>query len=107
MIEPTRLAGSRLALLLMGEDKQGREDWVVFAGVIRQDVEGLVLERNEGLFELRAEWIERIRPVKAELRDVLLDADYVLALSVGDLPDGPPTDAFEATGLKWPQKDDS
>jgi hypothetical protein len=45
--------------------------------------------------------------VKAELRDVLLDADYVLTLSVGNLPAGAPTDGFEATGLKWPQKDDS
>ena len=107
MIEPIRLVGSRLALLLTGEDEHGGDDWVVFAGVVRQDGERLVLERNEGPFELRAEWIERIRPVKAELRDVLLDADYVLTLSVGNLPAGAPTDGFEATGLKWPQKDDS
>lgn len=107
MVEPAQLVGKRLALLLIGEDEHGQDDCAIFAGIVRQDGSRLVLDRDDGPFELRDEWIERIRPVEAQVKDILLGADYVLSLSVGNLPGGASTAELEPTGLKWPQRNDA
>jgi hypothetical protein len=96
--------GKPFALLLCAETEDGENDWAVFPGIARVRDGTLFLERsgNDPDVEIRPEWHHLIRPVKPEVRQILLGADYSLSLSVGNLPDdaGP---EYLSTGLKWPQ----
>lgn len=97
-----QLVGKQLALLLLGEDANGREDWAVFAGTIGERDGRLVLNRRVGVVELRDEWIGLIRATDDETRATLSGADFVVQLTVGSLPgDVSPAD-LEPAGLKWP-----
>ncbi len=102
MVEPAQLVGTRLALLLVGEDEQGQDECVVFAGTVREEDGRLCWDHERGTLELRDEWLERIQPAAAEVQDILLDAAYVLMLAVGNLQAGVSPEGFEPTGLKWP-----
>ena len=104
MVDAGRLVGKKLALLIVGEDEQGKDDVVVFTGIVRQDGRSLILERVEGPFALLDEWLERVQPVDNDVRDILLDSDFVLPLSIGNLPGGANTADFESTRLKWPKR---
>ncbi|TMF06304.1 MAG: hypothetical protein E6I52_00650 [Chloroflexi bacterium] len=46
MVDAGRLVGKKLALLIVGEDEQGKDDVVVFTGIVRQDGRSLILERT-------------------------------------------------------------
>lgn len=80
------LIGYQLSLLIMGEGDDDEDVWPVLTGMVQQDGEGLTLSRPDGDIPLRAEWIERVRPVNPRVRTVLLGADYVLPIRIGDLP---------------------
>ena len=104
-IDPTTLDGRPFALLLMGEDEQGAEDWAVFGGIARWDGRELRVERSEqGPFVVSAAWLARVRPTTEETREILLGAEFYLPLSVGPLPpDADPAD-YLATGMRWPEE---
>ena len=59
---------------------------VYLTGIVQQKGDALILERPEGAFLLRVEWLERVRPVDPRVRGVLLGADYVLPIRPDDLP---------------------
>lgn len=92
----------RLTLLLVATKENGDDDMAVFGGIGRVEAGVLWLDRGGDIprFEIRHEWLERIREVAPESRQILLDADYYLPPSVGNIASG--DDSFEATGLKWP-----
>ena len=97
-----QLVGKQLALLLLGEDANGQEDWAVFAGTIGERDGRLLLHRRVGVVELRDEWIGCIRATSDETRATLSGADFVVQVTVGSLPgDVSPAD-LETTGLRWP-----
>lgn len=85
-MEPADLIGKQLSLLIMGEVDDEEDEWPVLTGIVQQEGEGLVLSRPEGAFALRGEWLERVRPVDPRVQGVLLGADYVLPIRIGDLP---------------------
>ena len=85
-MELSDLIGMQLSVLIMGESDDEEDDWPVLTGIVEQDGDGVVLTRPEGAFRLRPEWRDRIRPVDPRVRGVLLGADYVLPIRVGDLP---------------------
>lgn len=85
MVVDEGLIGSQLSLLFVGETDD-EEDWPVITGVVRQEADGLVLERPDGPVRLLTEWLDRIKPVDPGVRHILLGADYVLPLRLGDLP---------------------
>ena len=85
-MEPSDLIGMQLSLLIMGEIDDDEDDWPVLTGIVEQRADGIVLARPEGAFALRPEWLARVRPVDPRVRGVLLGADYVLPIRVGDLP---------------------
>jgi hypothetical protein len=100
LIEVSELDGKRFTVWLTDE----AEESVIFAGTARRN--GLVLSVDRGSlppFEVRAEWFERIRPVNdQESRKILLGAEYVLHLWVGNLAEDENKDRYLHTGLKWP-----
>ena len=91
----------KLALLLWGEDENGEEDVAVFSGVLISQDGSYFLKGDDGNNpEIREEWLERIQPVNSELKEMLLDCDYQLSLSVGNIENGNGLESFG--GLKWP-----
>lgn len=96
------LVGKRLALLLMAQTRSGDDDWAVFSGTVGLDDGALYLDRGAGKtrVDIRAEWLERIRPVSEEVSAILNRAEYYLPLRVGALPAD--EDGFVTTGLQWP-----
>ena len=87
----------------MGSTADGEDNWAVFPGTARVENGALYLDRGvKSRFEVRPEWIERIRAVDPDLRSTLQNADYFLALSVGTPPEGEGGSDFLETGLKWP-----
>lgn len=94
------LIGQQLSVLIMGDTDDEEDDWPVLTGMVTQRGERLILDRPEGAFALRAEWLDRVRPVDPRVRGVLLGADYVLPLRVGDLPASATPRQLHDLGLK-------
>lgn len=100
----SNILGKPFAVLLMGETAEGEDDWAVFSGTLEQNALGLYLDRGaKPSFEIHPEWVERIRPVGSDVKDILLDAEHYLSLSVGPIPEGESTESYVGTGLKWPE----
>ncbi|MCB9771364.1 MAG: hypothetical protein H6754_02305 [Candidatus Omnitrophica bacterium] len=100
----SNLHNKKLAVILWSKDKAGEDDVVVYAGkasVVHNKV--TVSLKGNANFKILAEWVERIKNVTKDLKTTLLDADYCISLSVGDLPTDTSSDKFIKTGLKWPK----
>ena len=93
--------GERVALLLMGKDPQGEDDWAVLAGTVIQQQERLLFQHAHGALELSDEWASRIKPAAPETKSILGGAQYVLPLVVGNITDEEAA-SLQGTGLKWP-----
>lgn len=104
MNDNPNILGKPFCVLLIGTTVDGEDEGAVFSGTLKQNESGLYLDRGESPpFEIDPEWIERIKPVGPDIKDILLNAEYYLSLSVGQIPEGESTESYVATGLKWPQ----
>ena len=92
------LIGKSHTLLLAGDD----DAWSVIGGIVNQEGEILVLDRgaDEQPFLIQPDWLARIKPVPADLSDILIGADFFLLLSVGILPDDADPNDYIYTGLQ-------
>ena len=101
----SELIGESLALLLKGKRASGEDDWAVFPGIVVVDNETLFLDRGVRgpRFELRDEWLCRVRPVEPEFERTFDGARYFLPLTVGNLNDDFDDQQFVRTGLRWPE----
>jgi hypothetical protein len=104
MIDPSNLHGKRLAMIGWAKKSDGKDDAAVFTGIAHWDGAVLTMQRGPETdpFEVSDEWFSRIRPVREDRRDMLLDADYFFSVSVGDLEVDEVPPGFRETGLKWP-----
>ncbi len=95
------LDGKPFTLWLTDKDDES----AVYSGIARWNGSTLLLERAPNPdFEIRSEWHERVQAVtNQEVRQILLGADYFLRLYLGELPPGTSREAYELTGLKWPE----
>ena len=95
------LVGQHLALLLMGHDEGGNDDWAVLSGTIVEEAGRILFQHEGGPLHLSDEWLARIRQCPSEVKSVLLDADVYLPLTVGTLSS---KDAaiLEKTNIRWP-----
>lgn len=50
---------------------------------------------------LDKEQLSRLKPVPDDLKELLLNADYALSMSVGDLLETGDTADYKETGMKW------
>jgi len=97
------LVGKGVALLLMGQDAAGEDDWAVFNTVLEQQDGQLVLQHRTGRLVLSEAWASRIKATSPGMRSTLLDLDFFLPLTVGNLSEQEAT-ALETTGFQWPKK---
>ena len=106
MVALTDLQDKVIALLLKGETEDGEKDWAVFTGLGQVVDASLQLYRGEDNppVAIREAWLERIRPVEPDLKQIMCDADFMIPLTVGNLADDD-REGLEPTGLKWPGED--
>ena len=97
------LHGKKIAVIVTEVDK-GNSETAVFTGIARWTGDSLVMMRGdtEPPFDIQPEWYERIKPVKEEVRSILLGAEYTFTLLMGVLPETGDRESFQATGLRWP-----
>ncbi len=99
-MDKSELVGFQLSLLIMGEGDDEEEQWPVLTGMVQEEGERLVLSRPDGNVPIRDKWIPRIQPVDPRVKGVLLGADYVLPIRVGDLPASATPKQLHDLGLK-------
>ena len=87
IVDISILHGKPLTLLFMCAKEDGDADWAVFGGIALLEAGVLYMDCGEGTprFEIREEWLGRIRRVDPESRETLLNAEYYLPLTVGRL----------------------
>ncbi|HIC80946.1 MAG TPA: hypothetical protein EYP07_08275 [Kiloniellaceae bacterium] len=100
------LDGKTLALILCDES-DGDIEAYRRVGTLHRGAEGYALHWDDGTapLDVQAEWLERIKPVADAVKDILLDADLVLSLSVGAIPDDVDPSELLPTGLRIPPGD--
>ncbi|HMO41532.1 MAG TPA: hypothetical protein PKE26_16050 [Kiritimatiellia bacterium] len=96
--------GKTVALVMMGIDESVEDDWVVVKGHIEADGDSLMFIHGgtPDRFPLPDDALDRISPTTSDTREILLDADLHLFLSVGPKPDDEENNDYIKTGLKWP-----
>lgn len=106
-MNPADIHGKRLAMLVWGERADGSDDVAVFTGVGEWDGRCLRMLRqpDPSSFQVQDEWLDRLKPVPADLRATLLDAEYYFSLTIGSLPEDRELSEYIFTGLKWPGDD--
>lgn len=103
-MKPLSLNGKSLAVLLIGQTADGEDDWTVFSGTVHATETVVVLNRDDApSFEIQTKWFERIKPVGADIKSILLGAEFYLPLSIGPLPEGESAESYISTGLRWPE----
>jgi hypothetical protein len=86
----------------MGQNSAGEDDWAVFNTVLHDEGGQLVLKHKTGRLELSEAWASRIKATSPEMRSVLLDLEFFLPLTVGNMSDEEAA-ALETTGFQWPK----
>ena len=105
---PSDVNGRRLAMVACGEKPDGSADVVVFAGPAEWDGDHLSMhhESSQSSLVLPDEFLGRLQPVPSDLRSILLDADYSLSVTIGDLPADADPSEYVRIGLMWPKDEE-
>ena len=99
------IVGKSIALMMKSKDSRGADDWAVVKGVVSKRGRDLffVWDGKPDGFPLPDDALERMKPTEPDTKDILLDADVYLSLTVGPKPDGAAGEGFIPTGIKWPE----
>lgn len=101
----SHLEGAEIALVLMGRDRQGDEDWAILEG--RGVVKGgeLYIERQSDdlLFPVPREALGRAKKVTKDLAEILRGAEWCIPLTVGPVDEDIDPYTLESAGFIWPE----
>lgn len=101
MIDKSELKNKTIAIIAVDVDSKDEENLVVYSGTINLKDDQLFFNRDgNNLFEI-SDWQERIKIVGDDVKNILLDCNYSLTLSIGDLPENENPNDYKETGLKW------
>jgi hypothetical protein len=105
-VNANEVRGKRLALLVQCKGDKGAEDWAVFTGIATTEPGRVVVLRDPGgPIEIPSEWLARVQPIlDEESRQILLDAEFLICLSIDDLVEGADPGEYRDIGLQWPEK---
>ena len=106
MIDISELENRVLALIATGTNSRGEKETAVFTGTMRRVGGSLVFDRgsNGKAFGIPSDWYERIKAVKPKVKAILLEADYCITLTVGNIEEGEKLSEYEPVGLRWPDR---
>ena len=103
MISPSEVHDHSLALILIGEDKNGEEEWTVVYGMCHWSANVLQFIHNEDKksFPIPPDKLNRLKKVDDDISSII-EAEYCIMLSVGNLPEDADKTVYINTGLKLP-----
>lgn len=103
-INGNEFIGKRIALVLW----QAPDDAAYGVGTVAVRDGAYSLEFTDGTapFPLRTKWFPRLQKGSSETDDIFDGAEYILSLSVGELPDNTASSELTSTGMRWPNKDE-
>jgi hypothetical protein len=106
MPDLSHLHDKKFAIIMVEDDGSEDGEWVVVWGVAKWRDSHLFVHRDMGTpeFPVPDAALDRIKPVSADVRDILEDAEYSITLSVGPIPDGVDPATLLHTGFRWPDK---
>ena len=103
-IDGNEFIGKRIALVLW----QAPDDAAYAVGTLSVQDGEYSLEFADGTapFPLRRKWFSRLQKGSAETDDIFDGAEYILSLSLGELPDNTASSELTSTGLRWPDEEE-
>ena len=104
MRDYSHLHDKKFAVIMIEDDGSDDGDWVVLWGTAKWCDNHLFVRRDmeTAEFPIPDDALDRIKPVTADVREILEDAEYCITLSVGPIPDGVDPATLLQTGFKWP-----
>lgn len=98
------LNGVEIALVLMGKDEYGEDDWAILKGkgVVKSGALYIHYGADQPLFPVPREAVGRIKKVTAEMSDMLLGADLCIPLTVGTVDEDIDPETLLSAGIAWP-----
>lgn len=102
MISKLELDKQTLAIIVVNIDTEDKDEVVVYTGEINIKGNKLFFNRyGKDIFEI-TQWQDRIKSVGEEIKEVLSGCEYLITLTIGDLPENDKPETYMPTGLKWP-----
>ncbi|HEY41703.1 MAG TPA: hypothetical protein G4O18_07565 [Dehalococcoidia bacterium] len=104
-MELEQLVDKSLALVVWGENKQGKDEVVVYAGTMKVEDGSLFFHRDDESvhFGIPLDDLNRIKPVPSELSEMLLKCEYFVNINIQPIPEDADPEDYRQTGLKWPE----
>ena len=101
---PQDYDGRRIAVVIAKPLSDGRKEWALFSGIGTVENDTLYLERGAGLkrFEIRNEWLERIKPVWPNARAPYCESELHLSLALNAFPNDTPPEELMNSAQKLP-----
>ena len=101
------LHDKKFAVIMVEDDGSEAGDWVVFSGVAKWRDGELFVHRGMDVpeFPVPESAFHRIKPVSAEVKHILQDADYSVTCLVGPIPPDVDPATFLHTGVRWPDSE--
>src|ERR1700756_417248 len=102
MLTTEEIIGQPLALLLIGEDDRGEDEWWLVYGTLANTDDGFAFVRaKDGAgVPLESEWLERIKSVTPQQTGICKPSLFYLPLSVGPIPENADPAEYVRTGLR-------
>ncbi len=91
----------RVAMIVWNTEKE--DDVRVYLGKL-ENVNGeyaFINEEKGWKVSLENEQLSHLHPVTEDLREMLLNADYALSMSMSSLPETYDTNNYKQTGINW------
>ena len=99
-MEQINLEDKEIALLIWNTEKEN--DAHVYLGklILKGSAHYFINESKGWQLELDSEQLSRMTPVEEDMKEIFLNAEYFIPLSMGLIEDKE-TDDYIPTGLKW------
>jgi len=93
--------GKSIAMIVWNTEKE--DDVHVYLGKLQNtNGEYVFINAEKGWrVSLDEEQLSRLQPVTDDLKEMLLNADYALSMSMGNLPETDGNADYETTGMNW------
>ena len=101
---PQDYDGKSIAVILAKPLSDGKKEWAFLTGTGTVENNTLYLERGAGQkrFEIRNEWLQRIKPMWPNDHVPYRNCELYLSLALNAFPNNTPPDELMKTAQKWP-----
>src|SRR5258708_358496 len=89
----------KFAVIMIEDDGSEEGDWVVLSGIAKWHGGQLTIHRGMDVpeFPIPEAALDRVKPVAADVKHILYDADFSVTLSVGPIPPDEDAASFDHT----------